>query len=319
MPPVDSQDAQDEEIQNEDESLDGRHRPEYPSDGKPINHAVPLSCKSMQAAPTRRMKTTDLQALLEDVRRGAVSPAAAHEHVLQFLRQAPFFEDLGFAQHRPPSCPAPGLPRKSSSARQDACSDRGRNRRPHRRPRPEPPRHPRDRGETFDAVRRASARVVHDTARAITLRQDDVPPGRGHRRDRRCWHLGPAGRRGGRGHGRRHGQRGRSSTTSASPASIGCSRSRSRLAAARVVIVVAGMEGALPSVVGGLVEVPVIACRRASATGELRRLAASRHAERVRNGVVVVNIDNGFGAAAIASRHQPCHNLSRPALPIRRG
>ena len=49
------------------------------------------------------------------------------------------------------------------------------------------------------------------------------------------------------------------STTSASPASTGCSPSTPASTAARVVIVVAGMEGALPSVVGGLVDVPVIA------------------------------------------------------------
>ena len=50
VPAVDRQNAQDEEIQDENESLDGRHRQEYPSDGKPINRIVPLSCKSMQAA-----------------------------------------------------------------------------------------------------------------------------------------------------------------------------------------------------------------------------------------------------------------------------
>jgi NCAIR mutase (PurE)-related protein len=77
-----------------------------------------------------------------------------------------------------------------------------------------------------------------------------------------------------------------------------------RLAAARVVIVVAGMEGALPSVVGGLVKVPVIAVPTsvgygasfggvAALLGMLNSCAA---------GVSVVNIDNGFGAAAIASR-----------------
>ncbi len=78
----------------------------------------------------------------------------------------------------------------------------------------------------------------------------------------------------------------------------------SRLAAARVIIVVAGMEGALPSVVGGLVRVPVIAVPTsvgygasfggvAALLGMLNSCAA---------GVSVVNIDNGFGAAAMASR-----------------
>jgi NCAIR mutase (PurE)-related protein len=79
---------------------------------------------------------------------------------------------------------------------------------------------------------------------------------------------------------------------------------RERLWAAAVVIVVAGMEGALPSVVGGLVACPVIAVPtsvgygvaaggRAALLGMLSSCAA---------GVVVVNVDNGFGAAAAAAR-----------------
>jgi len=76
------------------------------------------------------------------------------------------------------------------------------------------------------------------------------------------------------------------------------------LRSAAVIIVVAGMEGALPSVVGGLVPVPVIAVPTsvgygasfggvAALLGMLNSCAA---------GVTVVNIDNGFGAAAAASR-----------------
>jgi NCAIR mutase (PurE)-related protein len=79
---------------------------------------------------------------------------------------------------------------------------------------------------------------------------------------------------------------------------------RERLDAARVVIVVAGMEGALPSVVGGLIAKPVIAVPTsvgygasfgglAALLGMLNTCAA---------GVTVVNIDNGFGAAVAASR-----------------
>src|SRR3954467_899020 len=76
-----------------------------------------------------------------------------------------------------------------------------------------------------------------------------------------------------------------------------------RLSAARVIIVVAGMEGALPSVVAGLVSVPVIAVPTsigygASFGGLGRRPACPK---RRANGLSVVNIDNGFGAAAIAS------------------
>ena len=76
------------------------------------------------------------------------------------------------------------------------------------------------------------------------------------------------------------------------------------LGKAAVVIVVAGMEGALPSVVGGLVRRPVIAVPTsvgygasfggiAALLGMLNSCAA---------GVTVVNIDNGFGAAYAASR-----------------
>jgi NCAIR mutase (PurE)-related protein len=76
------------------------------------------------------------------------------------------------------------------------------------------------------------------------------------------------------------------------------------LTRAAVVIVVAGMEGALPSVVGGIVRVPVIAVPTsvgygasfngiAALLGMLNSCAA---------GVTVVNIDNGFGAAYAASR-----------------
>jgi NCAIR mutase (PurE)-related protein len=76
-----------------------------------------------------------------------------------------------------------------------------------------------------------------------------------------------------------------------------------RLTAAHVVIVVAGMEGALPSVVGGLVDAPVIAVPTSvgygTSFGGLTALLAMLNS--CASGVSVVNIDNGFGAAAIAS------------------
>ena len=76
-----------------------------------------------------------------------------------------------------------------------------------------------------------------------------------------------------------------------------------RLTAARVLVVVAGMEGALPSVVGGLVDVPVIAVPTSvgygSSLGGITALLAMLNS--CASGVSVVNIDNGFGAAAIAS------------------
>jgi hypothetical protein len=78
---------------------------------------------------------------------------------------------------------------------------------------------------------------------------------------------------------------------------------RSRLEAASVIIVVAGMEGALPSVVSGLVSVPVIAVPTSigygASFGGLAALLGMLNS--CASGVSVVNIDNGFGAANIAS------------------
>jgi NCAIR mutase (PurE)-related protein len=77
-----------------------------------------------------------------------------------------------------------------------------------------------------------------------------------------------------------------------------------QLQRARVIIVVAGMEGALPSVVGGLVKVPVIAVPTSvgygASFGGLAALLSMLNSCAA--GVTVVNIDNGFGAAAAASR-----------------
>ena len=76
-----------------------------------------------------------------------------------------------------------------------------------------------------------------------------------------------------------------------------------RITSARVVIVAAGMEGALPSVVAGLVDVPVVAVPTSvgygASFGGLTALLAMLNSCAI--GVSVVNIDNGFGAAAIAS------------------
>jgi NCAIR mutase (PurE)-related protein len=77
-----------------------------------------------------------------------------------------------------------------------------------------------------------------------------------------------------------------------------------RLHRARIVIVVAGMEGALPSVIGGLVSVPVIAVPTSVGYGaSFSGLAALLGMlNSCASGVAVVNIDNGFGAACVASR-----------------
>jgi NCAIR mutase (PurE)-related protein len=76
------------------------------------------------------------------------------------------------------------------------------------------------------------------------------------------------------------------------------------LQAATVVIVVAGMDGALPSVVGGLVSAPVIAVPTSvgygASFGGLAALLSMLNSCAA--GVTVVNVDNGFGAAVAAAR-----------------
>jgi NCAIR mutase (PurE)-related protein len=76
-----------------------------------------------------------------------------------------------------------------------------------------------------------------------------------------------------------------------------------RLTQARVIICVAGMEGALPSVVGGLVAVPVIAVPTSvgygASFGGVAALLGMLNS--CASNVTVVNIDNGFGAACVAS------------------
>jgi pyridinium-3,5-biscarboxylic acid mononucleotide synthase len=78
---------------------------------------------------------------------------------------------------------------------------------------------------------------------------------------------------------------------------------REELTKARVIICVAGMEGALPSVVGGLVSVPVIAVPTSvgygASFGGVAALLGMLNS--CASNVTVVNIDNGFGAARVAS------------------
>ena len=76
------------------------------------------------------------------------------------------------------------------------------------------------------------------------------------------------------------------------------------LGGADVVVVVAGMEGALPSVVGGLVDCPVIAVPTSigygASFGGVAALLGMLNS--CGSGVTVVNIDNGFGAAYAAAQ-----------------
>lgn len=80
-------------------------------------------------------------------------------------------------------------------------------------------------------------------------------------------------------------------------------RHNDMLTEARVIICVAGMEGALPSVVGGLVSVPVVAVPTSvgygASFGGITALLGMLNS--CASNVTVVNIDNGFGAACVAS------------------
>ncbi|MEK6689687.1 MAG: nickel pincer cofactor biosynthesis protein LarB [Nitrospirota bacterium] len=79
---------------------------------------------------------------------------------------------------------------------------------------------------------------------------------------------------------------------------------KEKLLSARVIVVVAGMDGALASVVGGLVDKPVVAVPTSvgygASFGGLSALLAMLNS--CANGIAVVNIDNGFGAGCLAHR-----------------
>ena len=101
---------------------------------------------------------------------------------------------------------------------------------------------------------------------------------------------------------------------------------RRELAGCDAVVVVAGMEGALASVVGGLVEVPVVACPTSvgygASFGGIAALLAMLNS--CAPGVTVVNIDNGFGAgyaAGLAARGRaagPGRKEKKPAKKERK-
>jgi NCAIR mutase (PurE)-related protein len=90
---------------------------------------------------------------------------------------------------------------------------------------------------------------------------------------------------------------------------------RERLEACTVLIVVAGMEGALPSAVAGLVSKPVIAVPTSvgygASFGGLAALLGMLNS--CGSGVTVVNIDNGFGAAYAAAQINRLVGVPRPS------
>ena len=247
------------------------------------------------------MNRHQLRTLLDEVGSGAITPEAAHSQLLQFLRQAPF-EDLGFARVDHHRSLRQGFPevvfgQGKTPAQIAAISERivaaGHNLLVTRTT-----------SEASVAVReRLPAAVFHEQARTITVRTAEMPAGRG------TIVVAAAGT----------ADLPVAEEAAISAEIMGNSVDRvydvgvawlhrllaehARLTAAHVLIVVAGMEGALPSVVGGLVEAPVIAVPTSigygASFGGIAALLGMLNS--CANGVGVVNIDNGFGAACIAS------------------
>jgi len=247
------------------------------------------------------MNRLQLRALLGQVQSGALTPEAAHERLLQFLRQSPF-EDIGFARVDHHRNIRQGFPEvvfgQGKTAEQIAAIAQ----------RIVAANHnllvTRTNSEAYELVRAAlPAAVFHGDSRAITLRTVDMPVGRGTivvaaagtadlpvaeeavvsaeimgNKVERMYDVGVAGLH-------------------------RLLAEHARLTAAHVVIVVAGMEGALPSVVGGLVDSPVIAVPTSvgygASFGGIAALLGMLNS--CANGISVVNIDNGFGAACVAS------------------
>ena len=247
------------------------------------------------------MNPSQLRALLAEVASGAVDPGAAERTLLSELRARPF-EDLGFARidhHRTIRNGFPevvlGLGKTPAQIAAIAREIVGRG---------STLLVTRANDAAYEAVRGVAPKAAYYAdAGIIALRQQDVTPGKGtilivaagtsdlpvaeeaaHTAElmgnvvERLYDVGVAGIH------RLLGE-------------------QSRLAAARVIVVVAGMEGALPSVVSGLVGVPVIAVPTSvgygASFGGLAALLGMLNS--CASGVSVVNIDNGFGAANIAS------------------
>ncbi len=247
------------------------------------------------------MNLPPLRDILDQVSRGALPAEEAEQRLLGYLRDFPF-EDIGFARidhHRalrkgfPEVIFGTGKTPAHITAIAARIVARGHSLLVTR--------------TTEEAYAAVAAEVptatFHPEARAITLRQEDIAPGRGvilvaaagtadlpvaeeavvtaeimGNQVERLYDVGVAGLH-------------------------RLLSAYDRLAAARVIIVAAGMEGALPSVIGGLVSVPIIAVPTSVGYGaSLGGIAALLGMlNSCAGGISVVNIDNGFGAAAVAS------------------
>jgi NCAIR mutase (PurE)-related protein len=243
------------------------------------------------------MDPETLRRLLQDVKSGATSPEAAADR----LRTLPF-EDLGFAKvdhHRalrrgfPEAIFGAGKTKEQIAAIVEAITSRGQNALVTRTTAAV---------HAHIAAARPGARF-HEAARCVTLEVAAVPPLRG-RVAVLC--------------------AGTSDIPVAEEAAVTASfhgatvdriydvgvaglhrllDKAENIRKASVVIVAAGMEGALPSVVGGLVDTPVIAVPTSIGYGASFQGLAALLAmlNSCASGVAVVNIDNGFGAGHLAS------------------
>jgi NCAIR mutase (PurE)-related protein len=242
-----------------------------------------------------------LQELLERVARGEVDIATAKERLLEAFRAQPY-EDLGFARvdhHRsvrqgfPEVILGLGKTPAQIAAIAAAIAARGSTLLVTRASE-----------ASFDAVKAVvpDATYYADAA-LITFRQEDVTPGKG---TIVVAAAGTSDLNVAEEAARTAELMGNEVTRLYDVGVAGLHRllgEKSRLAGARVIIVVAGMEGALPSVIAGLVDVPVIAVPTSvgygASFGGIAALLGMLNS--CASGVSVVNIDNGFGAAAIAS------------------
>lgn len=246
------------------------------------------------------MTPGEIRALLDAVRAGTVAPGDAEVRLLEELRRQPF-EDLGYAKvdhHRAVRQGFPevvlGLGKTPGQIAEIAARIAGRE---------APLLVTRASREAFEAVQaRVPGVEYHELARAILLRRP-MPKASG------TIVVASAGT---------------SDLPVAEEAAVtaelmgndvtrvydvgvaGIHRvlaQRVTLEAARVIVVVAGMEGALPSVVAGMVNVPVIAVPTSvgygASFGGIAALLGMLNS--CANGVAVVNIDNGFGAGCMAS------------------
>src|SRR5215831_12517794 len=248
------------------------------------------------------LNAPQLKSLLEQVARGELDPHRAEHRVLEALRARPF-EDLGFARvdhHRSIRQGFPevilGLGKTPAQIAGIAAEIVGR-------------------GSTllvtrateaaFDAVRvRVPDAAYYPDAAIIAFRQQDVVPGKG------TLVVAAAGTSdiGVAEEAARTAELMGNTVERVYDVGVaGLHRvlaERARLASARVIIVVAGMEGALPSVIAGLVDVPTIAVPTSvgygASFGGLAALLAMLNS--CAPGVSVVNIDNGYGAAAQANQ-----------------